>query len=227
LLRTGRLIKTRPFALLERILETLVFGFPTIANIFMLLMLLYVLFALVGCRYFVDVAGDSDNNNRVFGFRNFHRALMLLVRCSTGEDWGSVMFEYSRDPDRYVGGRVYFISFVISTTFVMLVLLELVIVQIFDNFYFNPENALKVYKDAKADFDRTWNIFTVDTKGEKIKYQKLVRFFAHLQEPLGFRVLSSRFEDPIERIIIMEEQFRIRKPVTAIGIIVAMSNLPV
>lgn len=226
LVRTCRLIRTKPFQLLRRILETLVFGFPTISNVFLLLMLLYLLFALIGCKYFGSAVVNPDFSNEVYGFSNFHRALMLLVKCSTGEDWGSVMFAYSIDT-RYSAGRLYFLSFIVSTTFVMLVLLELVIVQIFENFYFNPDNALALYQDAKADFDRTWNIFTVATKGAKIHYLKLVRFFAHLQEPLGFRVLSSRLEDPIERVIILAEQFRIRKPVSAIAIILAMHNLPV
>lgn len=169
---------------------------------------------------------ESGLDNEIFGFSNFHSALMLLSKCTTGEDWGSVMFAYSTGY-RYYAGRFFFISFIFSTTFVMMVLLELVIVQIFENFYFNPDNVLSLYQEAKADFDRTWNIFTVPTKGTKIKYLKLVRFFAHLQQPLGFRVQSSRNEDPIERIIILEEQFRIRKPVSAIAIILAMNNLPV
>ena len=227
LIRTCRLVRTRPFQLLARIVDTLIFGFPTIINVLMLTILVYILFALIGCKFFKNASMSDGTSNSVYGFDNFHRAFMLLIRCSTGEDWGTVMYTYSSDPDRYYYGRIYFITFVMSTTMAMLVLLELVIVQIFENFYFNPENALSIYKEAKEDFDRTWNIFTVSTKGQKMHYLKLVRLFAHLQEPLGFRVLPSRFEDPIERVIILEEQFRIRKPISAIAIILAMSNLPV
>ena len=226
LVRTARLVKKRPFGLLRRIIETLLFGLPSIANVFLLLMLEYILFALIGCLIFKGINLDPEYQNSIYGFDNFHRAMMMLVKCSTGEDWGSVMYAYGSTSATYVTSRAYFMTFVLFTTFIMLVLLELVVVQIFENFYFNPDSALTLYREMKTNFDRTWNAFTVETKGQKIYYQKLVRFFAHLQEPLGFRSRDSLNEDPVERVILMEEQFRIRRPISAIAILISMNNLP-
>lgn len=227
LVRTGRLIKKTPFKLLRRIINTLLFGLPSISNVFLLLMLEYTLFALIGCFLFSQAEIDIGFENSIYGFGNFHRAMMLLVKCSTGEDWGSIMYAYGSSPGHYTTSRVFFMIFILCTTFIMLVLLELVVVQIFDNFYFNPDNALTIYNEMKSSFDRTWNAFTVETKGQKIHFRKLVRFFTHLQEPLGFRVRDTLNEDPIERVVIMEEQFRIRRPVSAIAIILSLNNLPV
>lgn len=226
LIRTVRLVKTQPFRLLRRIIDTLMFGLLSIANVLLLLMLEYTLFSLIGCFIFRNVQVDQEYQNSVYGFQNFHRAMMMLIKCSTGEDWGSVMYAYGETSNNYVVSRVYFMLFILATTFIMFVLLELMVVQIFENFYFNPDNVLAIYGEMKTEFDRTWYAFTVETKGQKIHYLKLVRFFSHLQEPLGFRYRDSLAEDPIERVILLEEQFRIRRPVSAIAIIIAMNNVP-
>jgi len=72
-------------------------------------------------------------------FSNFGMAMLMLFRMSTGEDWNYVMFDCSREekdgciPGRTCGNKItamiYFISFILICTDVMLNLFVLVILQ--------------------------------------------------------------------------------------------------
>ena len=98
LIRLKRLIDTKPLRLMKRIVDTLKFSFPTILNMLMLLLMNYLLFALVACYLFDKTVVSKDYENEIYGFRNFHVALITLFRCSTGEDWPSVMYAFGDSP---------------------------------------------------------------------------------------------------------------------------------
>ena len=229
LARVARLLNTRPLRLLSRIIDTLIFNSPLIGNVLALLLVVYLIFAIIACYLFQDIVSQigSEFENEVFGFKNFHRAFMYVIRLSTGEDWPKVMYAYGNATGMYAASRIFFVVFTIISNLIFLNLLQLVIVQIFDSFYFNPDNPLTQFQTGKEQFDRTWAIFSVPSKGFSIHHLNLVKFFAHLEEPLGFRVRESIQPRPIEKIVLEEEQFVIRKPVSAIAIILALNKLPV
>jgi hypothetical protein len=192
----------------------------------LLLLINYLIFALAACYIFEGTSVSDEFENNIWGFRNFHVSMMTLFRCSTGEDWPRVMFAFGDSPGMYTAARVFFVVFVLIDTFILLNMVEMVVVQIFDDFYFEPDNALLMYETAKAEFDRTWNLFTFDNKGEKIKAIELPKFFAHLKEPLGFRVDDDEGSASIERIVLEEESFHIRKPYSSIAFTLSMNKLP-
>jgi hypothetical protein len=181
LLRVVRLLKTKHLHAFNELFNTLLFSLPTIGNIFALLLLVYFIFSVVGCFIFKNAQVKPEYDSDVLSFKNFHIGFLTLFRLSTGEDWPSVMYNYGESPGNYIVSRIYFLIFVLVVTFIMLNLFELVIVQIFDSFYFDPDNVLAGFEKISYEFNKTWNAFTVSSQGEKIKYINLPRFFAHLE----------------------------------------------
>ena len=84
-------------------------------------------------------------------------------------------------PGMYTSSRLFFIVFTLITAFIFLNLVEMVVVNIFDQYYFNPDNPLLMYEVAKKEFDRTWNLFTFETQGRGIKAVELPGFFCPSQ----------------------------------------------
>ena len=83
-------------------------------------------------------------------FWNFGQAIIMLFRCSTGEDWHKVMYDLSRTGDNCTEGEncgtvfsfLYFISFNIICSLIMLNLFILVIIQQFEEYYIPDDNIL-------------------------------------------------------------------------------------
>jgi voltage-gated sodium channel len=223
--RLFKILKTKHLRAFNKLINTLIFSLPTIANVLALLMMVYFIFAVIGCFVFKNAEVNKEYNNQVLNFNTFHIGLLTLFVCSTGEDWPVVMYNYGDSKGMYIVARVYFMTYILVTTFSMLNLLELVVVQIFESFYFDPDNVLETFDQISTEFNKTWNAFTISTKGKRIKSIQLPRLFAHLKEPLGFRVAEENDPD-IEQIISEERQIAIRKPLFSIAILIALNTLP-
>ena len=64
-------------------------------NVFLLLVLIFFMFAILGNFAFKDVtAGDVINKNK--NYTDALSALLFLFALSTGEDWNKVMFDCYR-----------------------------------------------------------------------------------------------------------------------------------
>ena len=186
LIRVLRIIRiTRLFKIMrnkrlkgfDKILKTLIYGFPALFNVILLLMLMYSIFAVMGVFIF---QGDVDY------FSDFGTALIYLFRFSTGEDWPNNM--YALGAKRGVIADIYFISFAFISSFVMLNMFGMVVVQQFEKFYMNSDNPLNSFEEVAYDFRKTWSHFTAKQKGTKIKYTDVYNFFVCLKSPLGFHV---------------------------------------
>lgn len=107
-------------------------------NVFMLLMLFFFMLAILGQFMFNGVT-KGDVINEYKNFTVFDKSFLLLFSISTGEDWNRIMYDCSHvAPDCIVGetcgssfAAVYFISFILLVTYVMLNLFILVIIQQF------------------------------------------------------------------------------------------------
>ena len=90
---------------LQKLIETLIFTLPSLMNVAALLFLVFFIYAVLGGSYLnefdlevfilrdvhkISYLDDSYNN-----FDNFGNALLILFRCSTGEDWPKIMYECS------------------------------------------------------------------------------------------------------------------------------------
>jgi len=121
-------------------------------------------------------------------FKNFGNAMILLLRVSTGEDWNRIMFDTY--PYQQFFSPLYFISFVVICSYVMLNLFVLVIIQQFDQYYLPQDNIISKFKESLEDFKETWKAFSSGYGGMKIKESQLISFFQSLKEPLGMQYRS-------------------------------------
>jgi hypothetical protein len=70
----------------------------------------------------------------------------------------------------------------------MLNLFILILIQYFEDYHMKEDNPLTTFSDKVEVFRSVWSFHTKETKGEKIRKEKIVTFLCELPEPLGFFV---------------------------------------
>ena len=98
-LRIGRILRLIKRAQnLKIIFFTLLNSASTLGSLGLLLIILFFMFAIVGRSLFGMAAiGDPmEELNEHVNFRDFGTSFLLLLRCSTGESWHMIMFDYAR-----------------------------------------------------------------------------------------------------------------------------------
>ena len=63
-----------------------------IINVFVLLILLWFVFSIIGMNIFSKTE-FGDAYNRDANFASFYYAMLLMIRCSTGSRWNDIMHE--------------------------------------------------------------------------------------------------------------------------------------
>ncbi|XP_078311875.1 sodium leak channel NALCN-like isoform X4 [Crassostrea virginica] len=163
--------------------------------------LLILFYALLGVILFGTVK-HGYNLGRQANFETTPMAIALLFRIVTGEDWNKIMHDCMvAPPFCTVGGNfwesdcgnvkasiLYFFSFYIIITYIVLNLLVAIIMENFSLFYSNEEDALLNYNDIR-NFQNTWNIVDVNRKG--VIPVRRVKFL--------LRLLKGRLEVDLEK----------------------------
>jgi voltage-dependent calcium channel L type alpha-1D len=94
--RIFRLINAAPT--LKRTFNTLIITMPSLVNIGALLFLLMFIYAILGVQWYAKVRyGENIKDNA--NFQDFWTAMLLLVRCSTGENWNGLMYDAMLNTD--------------------------------------------------------------------------------------------------------------------------------
>ncbi|EYC27831.1 hypothetical protein Y032_0008g206 [Ancylostoma ceylanicum] len=140
--------------------------------------LLVLFYAYTGVILFGMVKYGQAVSKHV-NFRNGREALVVLFRSVTGEDWNDIMHDCMRSPPfcywaeglnywetdcgNYFGAIVYFCSFYLIITYIVLNLLVAIIMENFSLFYSSEEDALLSYADIR-NFQQVWNIVDADQK---------------------------------------------------------------
>ncbi|XP_061184383.1 sodium leak channel NALCN-like isoform X4 [Saccostrea echinata] len=139
--------------------------------------LLILFYAYLGVILFGTVK-HGYNLGRQANFQTTPMAIALLFRIVTGEDWNKIMHDcmvappfctnvgniWESDCGNGTASIVYFFSFYIIITYIVLNLLVAIIMENFSLFYSNEEDALLNYNDIR-NFQNTWNIVDVNRKG--------------------------------------------------------------
>ena len=74
------------------LIDTIMNILPQVTNIMMLMGILLFIYAALGLNLFSQVMFQEEINEKN-NFRNFGNAMILLMRCATGEDWNLIMYE--------------------------------------------------------------------------------------------------------------------------------------
>jgi len=106
LLRVLRLISAFPE--LRLIVDTLIRSIPSMGHIALLMSIMFYIYAVAGVHLFHDI--DPTH------WRSLEIALLSLFRIVTLEDWTDIMYAAM---EHYEWAWVYFVSFVVIGTFVM------------------------------------------------------------------------------------------------------------
>ncbi|XP_058885039.1 sodium leak channel non-selective protein isoform X1 [Acipenser ruthenus] len=153
--------------------------------------LLLLCYAFAGVVLFGTVK-YGENINRHANFSTAGKAITVLFRIVTGEDWNKIMHDcmvqppfctpddhryWETDCGNYAGALMYFCSFYVIIAYIMLSLLVAIIVENFSLFYSTEEDQLLSYNDLRH-FQIIWNM--VDDKREGVIPTSRVKFLLRL-----------------------------------------------
>ncbi|XP_056321444.1 sodium leak channel non-selective protein isoform X2 [Danio aesculapii] len=153
--------------------------------------LLLLCYAFAGVVLFGTVK-YGENINRHANFSTAAKAIIVLIRIVTGEDWNKIMHDcmvqppfctpdkhryWETDCGNYAGALIYFCSFYVIIAYIMLNLLVAIIVENFSLFYSTEEDQLLSYNDLRH-FQIIWNM--VDDKREGVIPTSRVKFLLRL-----------------------------------------------
>eukprot|EP00736_Rhodelphis_marinus_P000156 Rmarinus@m.17433 len=200
------------------LLKTIYLSLPTLLNVGSLLLLVFFIYATLGMTMFGTVK-HSIYVTRHNNFENFPNAMLLLFRISTGESWNGVMsdcaiedecegteeeiafkatFPYSgccssqSDIDNCGSesiAKLYFVSFQVLGSFILLNLFIAVILENFDNFNRLEELPLQSHHVRK--FKMVWA--TLDPFATQyIRAKDLEYLLVNVGPPLGLPPDASR-----------------------------------
>ena len=82
---------------LSVLVDSLIIILPSIANVGSLIMLLFFIFSVIGMNMFANVIHQEEINENM-NFQSFGMALIILMRCATGEGWNKIMRELAIAP---------------------------------------------------------------------------------------------------------------------------------
>lgn len=167
---------------LQKLIETLIYALPSLMNVGALLILFYFIFSVLGVFLFGEIKQgliiDEFNN-----FSNFGASLITLFRCSTGENWWMFMFDVMKTDNCQKGvdcGTVvapfFFIIYITATTFVMIQIFILILVQYFEDYNMKEDNPLELFHRDVENFRFYWSKYTQESNGTKIKTSLLIPF---------------------------------------------------
>ena len=188
-LRVSRVVRlVKALKGLEKLIQTLQWSISALINVLSLNIIIYFIFALVGC-YLYD--GEKYENfkdsyvyiNEYFNMDNFFNAYLLIFRCSTGENWHNMMMEMAfRNDGRGEGySIIFFIVGNFITAIILLNLLLMITLQQYDEFIDKKYNPIEKFNSFLTNFNNGWNKFSTDEdEGFRIKKTLVTQFFSEL-----------------------------------------------
>lgn len=167
--------------------------------------LLMLVYAFSGVILFGSVKWGHDLSRHA-NFRSVPNAIILLMRIVTGEEWNKIMHDcmvappvctkannyWESDCGNFTAALLYFCSFYVIITYIVLNLLVAIIMENFSLFYSNEEDALLSYNDIR-NFQTVWNMIDIERRG--IIPCKRVKFL--------LRLLNGRLEVDFEKDIFL------------------------
>lgn len=198
-LRISRLLRLiKKFEHIQYLIQTLIYSFPKLFNVLGLLFLVMFISAVLGCFLFATTISGTVLEPHYMNFKNLGLAMVTLFRCSTGEDWQSIMDDLTKDKNnKYaIWAPVFMVTYIVFIKYVMLNLFILVLIEQFsssqEHFHYNPVEEFEINLEF---FRKHWAKFTKKYNGVKMHYKDLMSFFIKLGPQLGgFKKLKSEFD---------------------------------
>ncbi|XP_074873691.1 LOW QUALITY PROTEIN: voltage-dependent L-type calcium channel subunit alpha-1F [Carettochelys insculpta] len=183
---------------IRTLLWTFIKSFQALPYVALLIAMIFFIYAVIGMQTFGKVAlQDGTQINRNNNFQTFPQAVLLLFRCATGEAWQEIMLASLPgkrcDPESDVApgeesscgssfAIVYFISFFMLCSFLII---NLFVAVIMDNFDYLTRDWSILGPHHLDEFKRIWSEYDPTAKG-RIKHLDVVSLLRRIQPPLGF-----------------------------------------
>eukprot|EP01065_Artemidia_motanka_P016648 TRINITY_DN2025_c3_g1_i4.p1 TRINITY_DN2025_c3_g1~~TRINITY_DN2025_c3_g1_i4.p1 ORF type:complete len:1864 (+),score=575.12 TRINITY_DN2025_c3_g1_i4:699-5594(+) len=181
------------------LLETIWYSLPQIANIGAFLLLLFFIYAVLGVNLYAKVK-RGEYLTRHANFETFWRALLMLMRVVTGENWNGVMHETmvqepecseTRDDCGNYFAPIYFLTFILLATFILTNLFVAIILDNFKTTILIEKSDLRM-RDLHRFID-IWSEFDPDAS-LRMPTAKFRHLLTRLGPPLGIRNSESRVD---------------------------------
>merc|ERR1719249_381106 len=184
---------------IRTLLWTFIKSFQALPWVAILIGLIFFIYGVVGMQVFGKIAPQEGTNiHRNNNFQTFPQALLVLFRSATGEAWQEIMLSCVKRPDVICDERsedandpagcgtdfafIYFISFFVVCSFLIL---NLFVAVIMDNFDYLTRDWSILGPHHLDEFVRLWSEYDPDAKG-RIKHVDVVALLRKISPPLGF-----------------------------------------
>ena len=183
-LRVIRLVKVVKG--LDKLIQTLSWSLSALSDVFILMILIFGIFSILGCNLYDEIYFDKYKDqfvyiNEYYNLDNFYNAFLFTFRCTTGENWNSIMMELAYINTNVVPEAFAFIYMIISNFFNSVIMLNLflsVTLQQYDEFTNKNYNPIDKFESFLIEFNNSWNKFSnEEDKGFRIKKSLLINFF--------------------------------------------------
>ena len=170
---------------LEKLIQTLTWSIGALANVFMLMLIIFCIFAILGCYFYDGITYKKYRSsfryiNEFYNLDNFYNSFLLTFRCTTGENWPNIMMELAfveRDVSE-VYAYVYMILSNFINSIIMLNLFLMVTLQQYDEFTGKNYNPIEKFESFLTEFNNSWNKYCLpEDKGIRIKQGSVILFF--------------------------------------------------
>jgi hypothetical protein len=183
-LRVSRFIRiAKSMKNLQNQIFTLIYSLPAVLNVLSLLMLVLFIYAILGSFLFGNVT-SGEVINEWFNFTNFGMSMLTLVRIATGEDWNRFMYDCEKQQNKYITG-IYFSTFTYVSSFIVLNLFIMVMIQEYDEFQNNPYSVPQMFRKESKKFQNAWKNFAMPLNKFKMHHRFLMEFVYELGDDLG------------------------------------------
>ena len=186
-LRVARLLRLfRSMKSLKKLLQTLTWSVSALSNVFMLMFLFYIIFAILGCYLYEDITYEKYGDQfywltKIYNFDTFYNAFLVSFRSTTGEDWPSIMLEMAFIDGNVVSPTQAYLYMIIMNFISYIIILNLflmVTLQQYDQFTNKSYNPLELFETFLNKFRTAWNKYsTKKDNGYRIQKLLIVNFF--------------------------------------------------
>ncbi|XP_022649428.1 muscle calcium channel subunit alpha-1-like isoform X5 [Varroa destructor] len=184
---------------IRTLLWTFIKSFQALPYVALLIVMLFFIYAVIGMQLFgkIGLSNNESAIDRNNNFQTFQQAVLVLFRSATGESWQEIMLscvsdhtvkcdeQADADDSSSCGNDMafmYFISFYILCSFLII---NLFVAVIMDNFDYLTRDWSILGPHHLDEFVRLWSEYDPDAKG-RIKHLDVVTLLRKIQPPLGF-----------------------------------------
>ena len=171
---------------LEKLIQTLTWSVSALANVFLLMIIIFCIFAILGCYFYDGIVYENYKSkftylNEYYNVDNFYTSFLLTFRCATGESWPNIMMELAFVNTEVVSEAYAYIYMILSNfvnSIIMLNLFLMVTLQQYDEFTNKSYNPIEKFESFLIDFNNAWNKYsTPEDDGFRIKKGLVINFF--------------------------------------------------